>query len=79
MVEALLTEVGQFAWRAVIWSQELHEKYGGAPLAPGARLPQPAKTVEEIFGDTGRMPHGTPSRGMSEFAAERLPLDPTHD
>jgi hypothetical protein len=37
---ALLNEVSQLAWRALMWSQELHEKYGGAPLAPGARLPQ---------------------------------------
>ncbi len=35
-IEALLTEVSQLAWRALIWSQELHEIYGGAPLAPGA-------------------------------------------
>jgi hypothetical protein len=38
-VPALLIEASQLAWRALIWSQELHEKYGGAPLAPGARLP----------------------------------------
>ena len=37
--KALLNEASQLAWRALIWSQELHEKYGGAPLAPGARLP----------------------------------------
>jgi hypothetical protein len=36
-VAALLTEVSQLAWRALMWSQELHEQYGGAPLAPGAR------------------------------------------
>lgn len=34
----LLLEVDQLAWRALAWSQELHEQYGGAPLAPGARL-----------------------------------------
>jgi hypothetical protein len=38
-IAALLTEVSQLAWRALMWSQELHEKYGGAPLAPGAKLP----------------------------------------
>jgi hypothetical protein len=37
--EALLDEVSQLLWRAALWSQELHEKFGGAPLAPGARLP----------------------------------------
>ena len=41
-VLALLNEASQLAWRAIIWSQELHEKYGGAPLAPGARLPSSA-------------------------------------
>jgi len=35
--EALLLEVSQLAWRALALSQELHEKYGGAPLAPGAK------------------------------------------
>lgn len=38
-VASLLTEASQLAWRALIWSQELHEKYDDAPLAPGARLP----------------------------------------
>jgi hypothetical protein len=42
-VNDLLTEVSQLVWRALMWSQELHEKFGGAPLAPGARLPSPAK------------------------------------
>ncbi len=43
MIEALLTEVSQLAWRAIMWSQELHERYGGAPLAPGAVEPGPEK------------------------------------
>lgn len=38
-VRNLLAEASQLAWRALALSQELHEKYGGAPLAPGARLP----------------------------------------
>lgn len=38
-IEALLNEASQLLWRAALWSQELHEKYGGAPLAPGAKLP----------------------------------------
>lgn len=42
---AILTEVSQLSWRTLMWSQELHEKYGGAPLAPGARLPEPATTI----------------------------------
>lgn len=35
-VNALLTEVNQLAWRALALGQELHEQYGGAPLAPAA-------------------------------------------
>ena len=38
-IEALLNEASQLSWRALMWSQELHEMYAGAPLAPGARLP----------------------------------------
>jgi hypothetical protein len=46
-VKALLSEASQLVWRAVLLSQELHEKYGGAPLAPGARLPEPPEQVEK--------------------------------
>ena len=49
--KALLNEASQLAWRALIWSQELHERYGGAPLAPGARLPssaQPGAVINTI-------------------------------
>lgn len=42
-IKALLTEASQLMWRAALWSQELHEKYGGAPLAPGAREPSAAE------------------------------------
>jgi hypothetical protein len=46
-VEALLSEASQLAWRAVMWSQELHEKYGGAPLAPGARAADVVEIQQE--------------------------------
>lgn len=36
----LLAEANALAWRALALSQVLHEKYGGAPLAPAARLPE---------------------------------------
>lgn len=36
--EQILTEVSSLAWRALAYSQTLHEKYDGAPLAPGAKL-----------------------------------------
>lgn len=36
----LRSELNALAWRALALSQELHEQYGGAPLAPGAKLPE---------------------------------------
>jgi len=35
--QQILDEVSQMAWRALAMSQELHEKIGNAPLAPGAK------------------------------------------
>ncbi len=35
--QQILLEASQLAWRALALSQELHEKYGGAPMAPGAK------------------------------------------
>jgi hypothetical protein len=37
--EQILLEASSLAWRALAYSQELHEAYG-APLAPSAKLPQ---------------------------------------
>ena len=34
----LMEEASALCWRALALSQELHEKYDGAPLAPGAKL-----------------------------------------
>lgn len=36
-VEQILAEASQLAWRALAYSQELHEKLAGAPLAPAAK------------------------------------------
>lgn len=36
-IESILIEVSSVAWRALAFSQELHEQFG-APLAPGAKL-----------------------------------------
>lgn len=50
-IDALLTEANQLAWRALALSQELHEHYADAPLAPGARLPEapvPAGTADDV-------------------------------
>lgn len=37
MKEVILLEVNQMVWRALAFSQELHEQYG-APLAPAAKV-----------------------------------------
>lgn len=37
-VQLILDEANALAWRAMEVSQKIHEKYGGAPLAPAARL-----------------------------------------
>lgn len=41
-VGPILDEANALAWRALAYAQELHERFGGAPLAPAARLPKPA-------------------------------------
>lgn len=46
-VDSLLNEASQLVWRAALWSQELHERYGDAPLAPGAREAGPEKPKDE--------------------------------
>jgi hypothetical protein len=35
--QQLLDEASSLSWRALAYSQELHEKLGAAPLAPGAK------------------------------------------
>lgn len=39
--EAILIECNALSWRSLAISQELHEKLGGKPLAPAARLAPP--------------------------------------
>lgn len=46
-MKALADEIDQLAWRALALSQELHEKYLGAPLAMGAKLPAATPGVAE--------------------------------
>lgn len=36
----ILEEASNMAWRALALSQEIHERFGGAPLAPGAVKPK---------------------------------------
>jgi hypothetical protein len=47
-VKALLEEADALVWRAAAWSQELYEKYGNAPLAPAARLPEEKATTDVL-------------------------------
>lgn len=75
LVDAILEEANQMSWRSLAWNQELHERYGRAPLAPGARLPQetPAILVAAVLDhelrNTGR---SVPDRGKSSYANDRL-------
>jgi hypothetical protein len=51
----ILSEVSQLVWRALALSQELHERFDGAPLAPGAKTPSRCATeVEAIARDDRR-------------------------
>lgn len=47
VVKALLVEANANSWRALALSQELHERFGGAPLAPRARV-EPPKVVDTL-------------------------------
>ena len=46
--EAILIECNAMCWRSLAISQELHEKLGGKPLAPAARLEPIAPTYQPI-------------------------------
>jgi hypothetical protein len=48
LVKALLLEANQLAWRALALGQELHEQYGGAPLAPAAVVPAEVPFIPSI-------------------------------
>jgi hypothetical protein len=40
LAREILAEANAFAWRALAFTQDLHEKLGDAPMAPAARAPQ---------------------------------------
>jgi hypothetical protein len=50
--QAILDEADARAWRALADSQELHERFGEAPLAPAARLPNPPEAIAKSPGQT---------------------------
>jgi hypothetical protein len=68
-VKAILAEVSQLAWRALMWSQELHERYGRAPLAPGARLPEPSNPAAQK-----RSPRWHPTSSFRQSSLLDLPI-----
>lgn len=72
----ILTEVSALAWRALALSQELHERFG-APLAPGARLPDgPRPVVCELspvdFGAVGEPVTVATGNEAGEFDGSQL-------
>lgn len=68
-MKAILDEASQMVWRALMWSQELHERYGDAPLAPGARLP--TATVASAFLDSREPYVEGGGHHQGSYAAER--------
>lgn len=67
----LLDEADALAWRALALSQELHENFGGAPLAPAARLPvmevsTVIRTPEEIAAYIQRLNNDGPLESCDE-------------
>ena len=52
--EAILIECNALAWRSLATSQELHEKLGGSPVAPAARMqPEVAPQRTLVIKDIG--------------------------
>jgi len=49
--ESILEEADALFWRAGALSQELHERFDDAPLAPGAKLPDPHDREVRIWSD----------------------------
>lgn len=70
-VAQLMDEADALAWRALAISQELHERYGGAPLAPAARLPAGKPVTFREIPYAGQMPVADlRSAGSSVFSDE---------
>lgn len=69
LVDDLLAEANALCWRSLAWSQEIHEKYAGAPLAPAARV------------TPVRVPDGLPVQGkntVQQIHTSYCKLDPNH-
>jgi len=66
----ILTEANQMAWRALAYTQMLHEKFG-APLAPGAK-----ETVEEKVNNVLKL---EPPKVKFKFAAGDMVVHISND
>lgn len=67
--QAILAEANAIAWRALALSQELHELYAHAPLAPGAKLPGPEE--EQCFCDSRGL--GDPEKSCGDCPTKDYP------
>lgn len=67
--DAILAEVNALAWRALALSQQLHERFGGAPLAPGARNPEPEEG--ECYCDSRGL--GDPEKSCGDCPTKDYP------
>lgn len=75
----LLAEANALCWRALAWSQELHERYAGTPLAPAARLPQNdhhAQVLKSGMDFWGNWV-GDQDAGSKPVLGQHVPLDKT--
>jgi len=48
-------QVAYIVWRALALAQEWFEVNQGAPLAPGAKLPVPAPSADDLLNDTAAL------------------------
>lgn len=64
--ETILLEVNQMVWRALAYSQELHEQFG-APLAPSAKITEPSKRDSELEDIKEVLRQGIPSDDPSKY------------
>lgn len=69
--KALLTESRALSWRALAWAQEIEELFG-APLAPGARLPDAVLYTEKVAAYWGDSALSAPPPADADGLAKAL-------
>ncbi len=70
---SLLDEANALAWRACALSQELHERYDGAPIAPAARFAEPPPG--KVTLPTGWEPPGTLGSWIDDNQPDPVPVE----